>query len=99
MVRQAARVDANQKAIVEGLRAAGCFVQSLAALGRGCPDLLVGYRGSWHVLEIKDGDKIISRHCLTKPEIMWVLDVRNRAPVHVVRSIEEALEIVRGGCV
>ena len=49
-----AKVDANQKVIVEALRAAGCFVQSLAGVGKGCPDLLVGSDGKWYVIRICD---------------------------------------------
>jgi hypothetical protein len=40
--RRAAKVDANHSAIVEALRKVGCKVLSLAANGKGCPDLLVG---------------------------------------------------------
>jgi hypothetical protein len=52
-------VDANHRAIREGLEAAGCSVVSLASVGRGCPDLLVGYRGHNYLLEVKSG---ASRH-------------------------------------
>lgn len=40
-MRRAAKVDATQAAIVTALRAAGCKVLSLAALGNGAPDLMV----------------------------------------------------------
>ena len=43
-MRRAARIDDNQIAIVKALRKAGCSVLSLAAVGNGCPDLLV-FRG------------------------------------------------------
>lgn len=52
-MRRAARTDANHEAIVQALRAVGCSVQSLAAVGGGCVDLLVGYRGRNHLLEVK----------------------------------------------
>lgn len=38
---RAKRVDANQLAIVNALREAGCGVLDLSATGKGCPDLLV----------------------------------------------------------
>jgi hypothetical protein len=41
LTHTAAKVDANQPAIVKALRDAGCKVQSLAKVGKGCPDLLV----------------------------------------------------------
>ena len=94
-VMRRAKVDDNQKIIVEALRRAGHFVQSLATIGSGCPDLLVGTkRGVWLLLEVKDGSKIQSKRTLTTPEIKWILAVENRAPVYVVESVEQALEVV-----
>jgi Holliday junction resolvase len=52
-VRQAARVDSNHAEIVEALRKAGCSVRSLAAVGKGIPDLLVGVCGINLILEVK----------------------------------------------
>lgn len=95
-MRRAAKVDDNHKQITDGLRAAGCFVQSMAAIGNGCVDLLVASRGFWHVLEVKDGDKCQSRRKLTQAEVWWIVNVRNIAPVHVVETLEQALEAVRG---
>jgi hypothetical protein len=71
MARRHGRIDANQREIVAALRAAGATVQSLADVGRGCPDLLVGYRGVNYVLEIKDGDKPKSAQRLTVAEVHW----------------------------
>lgn len=50
---KAARVDANQQEIVAALRAAGCTVVSLATVGGGVPDLLVGRGGQNYLLEVK----------------------------------------------
>lgn len=47
------RVDANQAEIVKALRQAGASVQSLHTIGKGCPDLLVGYQGANYVFEVK----------------------------------------------
>lgn len=70
-MRRAARVDANQAEIVAALRRAGCSVQSLAAVGNGVPDLLVGSRGLNWLLECKDGDKPPSKRRLTADEMEW----------------------------
>ena len=37
------RTDGNQTAIVAALRKAGCLVESIADVGNGVPDLLVGF--------------------------------------------------------
>ena len=53
MIRRAARIDANQTAVVSALRAAGAYVLII-----GLPvDLLVGYKGHTFLVEIKDGPK------------------------------------------
>ena len=52
-MRYAARVDANQDAIVSALRAAGAYVWII-----GLPvDLLVGYKNHTFLVECKDGSK------------------------------------------
>jgi hypothetical protein len=52
-MRHAARVDANQAAIVEALRSAGAYVWII-----GLPvDLLVGFRGHTFLVEVKTTSK------------------------------------------
>ena len=52
-MRHAARVDSNQKAIVDALRKAGAYVWII-----GLPvDLLVGYRNRTILVEIKSSSK------------------------------------------
>ena len=68
---RAARVDANHKATVEALRAAGATVQSLAGVGKGVPDLLVGYRQTTLLMEVKDGHKSPSKRQLTEDQLKW----------------------------
>ncbi len=91
------RIDANQPEIVKALRKIGCFVQSLADIGKGCPDLLVGFRGNWHILEVKDSAKPPSARRLTKDELKWHQKALQHGPVHVVETIEQAIDIVTAG--
>ena len=70
-MRRRARTDGNHGQIVEALRAAGCTVQSLAAIGDGTPDLLVGVGGRNLLVEVKDGSKSPSRRRLTDDERTW----------------------------
>jgi hypothetical protein len=88
----AARVDANQPAIVAGLRAAGCTVAAAHAVGRGFPDLVVGYRGCTYLLEVKDGDKPRSARQLTPAQVDW--HDAWRGHVAVVCNLAEALAAV-----
>lgn len=70
-MRRAAKIDANQEQIVSALRAAGASVQSLATVGNGVPDLLVGIRGKTILMECKDGQQPPSKRRLTEDQIKW----------------------------
>ena len=70
-MRRAAKVDDNQTAIVDALRALGATVQPLHAVGQGCPDLLIGWRGKNILIEVKDGSKSPSRQQLTEDQEQW----------------------------
>ncbi len=89
---RAARVDANQPEIVRALSGIGCSVKSLAPVGSGCPDLLVGYRGRNVLLEVKDGSKPPSARKLTPDEVLWHRAWRGQ--VCVVNDVQEALAAV-----
>jgi Holliday junction resolvase len=86
-MRRAAKVDANQAQIVSALEAAGATVQSLAAIGKGCPDILIAFRESMFLFEIKR-DKAKTNELQKKWHIAW------NAPVYVVREPDEALRII-----
>jgi len=92
-VRRAARVDDNQAEIVAALRLAGCNVQSIAAIGRGCPDIIVGINERVVLMEIKDGKKMPSERKLTKDEKAWHdlwADQTRAGVVVVVESVADA---------
>lgn len=91
-MRRAAKTDANQAAIVGGLRACGATVQSLAAIGKGCPDILVGHRGRNFLMEIKDGNKLPSARKLTPDQIEW--HAAWKGVVITVNSVEEAIAVL-----
>jgi hypothetical protein len=86
-MRRAAKVDANQEQIVAALRTAGASVQSLAPIGRGCPDILVARAGSMWLMEVKDG-KGQTNDLQKRWHIAWCADV------HVVRTPDEALRVI-----
>lgn len=82
-MRRNARVDTNHKQIVSGLRDVGASVVSLAAIGRGVPDLLVGYRGVNYLLEVKT-----AKGKLTTDQTQFAAMFNGR--VSIVRDIGEA---------
>jgi hypothetical protein len=87
-MRRAARTDNNHARIVDALRAAGCSVESLADVGRGVPDLLVGVRGETYLLEVKG-----PRGFATPDQRAWWDRWRGRRPI-IVRDPAEALAAV-----
>ena len=89
MPRWDARTDANQHAIVKALRKCGATVHLLHREGRGCPDLLVGYRGINLLVEVKT-----AKGTLTKREAKWHQGWRGQ--VEIVRTVGEAIELLRG---
>ncbi len=93
-MRRAAKIDANHNEIADALRKAGCAVQSLANIGKGCPDLLVGRHGVNYLIEIKDGGKRPSERRLTDDELMWHAHWLYHGQVGVAETVEQAFEIV-----
>jgi hypothetical protein len=83
---RAAKIDANQNEIVDALRAVGASVQSLAKVGGGCPDLLVGHMGRNFVFEVKDGGRF------TPAQKKWHAEYTGTA--HVVNTVQEAMLIL-----
>lgn len=85
------KADANQPQVVKALRGAGCTVEHLHAVGRGCPDLLCAIDGEVFLIEIKDGAKPPSAQALTPDQVKWHSEWK--AEVHVVNSVEGALAV------
>ena len=79
--------DDNHSSIVGNLRKMGYSVLELAAVGGGCPDILVGHHGRNYLFEIKGakGKLLPDQERFTQA---W------RGQVNVVRSVEEALLIL-----
>lgn len=93
MKRRAARVDANQREIVQALRQCGASVAITSAVGNGFPDLVVAAPGGATVLvEIKDGTKPPSARRLTPAEEEFRSSWCGRWTL--VESVDEAVALV-----
>lgn len=92
-MRKYARLDDNQHAVVEALRARGAKVLSLATIGNGCPDLLVlsPVTRALYLLEVKDGAKPAGKRKLTPDELRFA---EAWGCVHVVESEVAALAAI-----
>jgi len=92
-MRRAAKVDANQTQVTSALRAAGAKVESLAAVGKGVPDLLCQYEGAFYLIEVKDGQKPPSQRKLTDDQVKWHSEWKS-AFLGVVENPEQALKFI-----
>lgn len=84
--RYAAKIDANQPDIIEGLKKCGISVEFI----KKPVDLLVCCRGETSLMEIKnpDGGR------LTKDQVEFI--ARWPGKIHVVETLEEALTALLG---
>ena len=91
-VRQRARRDANHNEIVAVFESLGATWLDTSGIG-GALDGAIGYAGIDQRVEIKDGEKFLSRRRLTKDEETTFQEWRGRPPV-VVETVEDAISLV-----
>ena len=83
------KTDLNQRDLVANLRTIpGLSVLDLSGVGKGCPDLLLGYRGQNVLLEVKNPDR--QGQLLTPQQERFFENWRGQAGL--VKTFEEALE-------
>ena len=92
-MRRKPKLDSNHNEIVNALRTAGCSVQSLAGVGDGCPDLLIGCRGHNILAEVKDGAKPPSARRLTRDEVIWIAAWKGER-VLLLQTLQDVVELV-----
>lgn len=95
-MRRAGNIDRNHTAIVQALHDIGAGVQSLANVGNGCPDLLVGYHDRTMVLEVKNEGDSPSHRALSAAQVNWHATWPGQ--VAVVYTPEEAKKVVIAHC-
>lgn len=88
----AKRTDDNQKAIVDSLRKRGVSVLILSDVGKGCPDLCIGFGGRSYLVEVKNGALCPSRRKLTQAEQLFFDSWKGHATV--ISSVEQAMEFI-----
>lgn len=88
MTRHARNVDLNQAEIVAAFRDMKCQVVLMHTVGGGFPDLIVCRGGEAYFVEVKG-----PRGKLNKLQQKFHASWRG-PPIHTVRSIEEALEVM-----
>ena len=85
--RYAAKRDTTEPEIIMALEQMGFHVEQISA--PGLPDLLLSRAGQWLVAEVKTG-----KGRLTKAQ--HVFHGAARAPIPILRTVEQAVEWARG---
>jgi len=84
------RVDENQKTLIHTFIALGASVLNLSTVGRGCPDLLIGYKGKTVLVEIKSSEK--SKY--TDPQVKFMQEWRGGA-ISRINSVDAAIRLIK----
>jgi len=93
-MRWAARTDGNQSDLIKELRKIGADVADTSRLGGGFPDLVVGYRGTNYLIEVKDPKQKPSDRKLT-PKEKDFFDRWGSGPCFVVETLDGFLELAK----
>lgn len=87
------RTDANHKQILQLLkRIPNLSVFSTHILGKGFPDIVIGYKGINYLVEIKDGNKVKSQKKLTEAETKF--HEQWKGQIMIAENIDEILKIL-----
>lgn len=87
------RTDANHKQLINQIRQVPFIsVFSTHELGKGFPDIVVGYRGINYLFEIKDENKTASQKKLTDSEVKFHRGWMGQ--VHIVENIKDVYKII-----
>ena len=81
------RTDSNHKEILEHIRKRGATAFSTHAIGKGFPDIVMGYEGRNYLIEVKDGSKPPSARKLTEAEVLF--HEKWKGKVHIVNNTIE----------
>lgn len=95
-MRRAAASDGNQPDIVKALRAVGASVAPCHTVGQGFPDLVVAYRGTMFMLEVKDPAQPKHRHELTPAQVKFHEGWRGH--ISIVFTVDDALRAIGALC-
>jgi len=89
---KAKRVDDNQKEIVKQIRRLGITVVHLHTIGKGCPDLLLGFQKRNYLIELKDYKKTNSQKKLTEDEVEFFNTWRGQ--VNICETLDDILSVI-----
>lgn len=88
-MRKFGKIDSNQKAIIQRLREIPSLsVVSIASVGNGIPDIIIGYKNFNYLIELKSS----STSKLTEQEIKFVKGWNGN--VAVCYNLDQVLQVI-----
>ena len=89
----AKKVDENHKVIVQKFRELGASVFDASGVGRGFPDILVGFNGYTALVEIKSGEK----KKFTDPQLKFMAEWKGSAVSRIndVAGAERLINVLK----
>lgn len=93
-MRYSARLDNNHREIVNALIDFGVSVLECHTIGRGFPDLIIGYCGITTLMEIKNPKTQYGRAGLNKNQRKWQENWKG-GPIAVVYDIDGAIRVAK----
>jgi len=87
------RTDSNHAEIIKALRnIPNLSVFSTHEVGKGFPDIVIGYKGINYLIEIKDGNKPPSARKLTPDEVKFHQEWSGQ--ISIIKNLDELLQII-----
>jgi hypothetical protein len=87
------RTDSNHAEIIKALRKIpNLSVFSTHEVGKGFPDIVIGYKGINYLIEIKDGNKPPSARKLTPDEVKFHQEWSGK--ISTIKNLDELLQII-----
>ena len=83
------RVDNNQLEIIKAFQSMGATVLNLSTVGKGCPDLLIGYKNISVLVEIKS-----KTGKFTEPQLKFMEQWKGGA-VNRIDSVDGAIRLIK----
>ena len=83
------KVDNNQLDIVKAFRSMGATVLNLSGVGKGCPDLLIGYKNISVLVEVKS-----KTGKFTEPQLKFMEQWQGGA-VNRIDSVDGAIRLIK----
>ena len=91
------QLDKNQPKIIRELKSLGYSVQSLASIGSGCPDLLVGFNGNNYLFEIKNPERRGAKRFPNELEQEYIGNWKGS--IHLAYTSQDIIDIIPKSCV